>query len=119
MVAKNDQNQGRGNSKKLVFYIVLTAADEKGKPRNEYFTFDIASKMDLKDTNVKVLDSHDLLEMYSTKHGIEAAKDADVYDLVEDLIDENIGGSYFVDECPFEKVGEGPFGHGEYTFIVK
>ena len=109
MMVKNDQKRGRGVSTRDVYYIVLTAADETGKPRNEYFIFDIASKMDLKETNVKVLDSHDLLEMYSNKHGKEAAKDANVYELVEDLIDENTGGSYFVDECPFEKDGDGRY----------
>jgi len=62
----------------------------------------------LVDTKVQVLDCHDLKEMYRKRQGDKAAEDANVYDLVEDLIDSNDreeGGLYFVDECPFLQVG--------------
>ena len=103
-MSKKGDEQENSKSKKVVYYIALTASDTKGKPRNEYFTFDIVSKLDLADTNVQVLDCHDLKEMYRKRHGDKAAEDANVYDLVEDLIDSNDreeGGFYFVDECPF------------------
>ena len=103
-MSKKGDEQENSKSEKVVYYIALTAPVKKGKPRNEYFTFDIASKMDLADTEVLVLDCHDLKEMYRKRHGDRAVKDANVYDLVEDLIDSNDreeSGSYFVDECPF------------------
>ena len=103
-MSKKGDEQENSKSEKVVYYIALTAPVKKGKPRNEYFTFDIASKMDLADTEVLVLDCHDLKEMYRKRHGDKAAEDANVYDLVEDLIDSNDreeSGSYFVDECPF------------------
>ena len=50
-----------------VYYISLLASDEFGKPRNQYFTFDEASKLDLKCTNVIVLDVHQLKTRY--RHG--------------------------------------------------
>ena len=103
-MSKNNDEHSNDSSRKVVYYIALTASDIKGKPRNEYFTFDIASKMDLADTKVHVLDCHDLKEMYRKRQGDKAAEDANVYDLVEDLIDSNDrkeGGLYFVDECPF------------------
>ena len=107
-MSKKGDEQENSNSKRVVYYIALTASDRFGKPRNEYFTFDIASKMDLADTEVHVLDCHDLKEMYRKRHGDRAAEDANVYDLVEDLIDSNDreeGGFYFVDECPFLQDG--------------
>ena len=103
-MSKNNDEETNSNSKKVVYYIALTASDKKGRPRNEYFTFDIASKMDLADTKVQVLDCHDLKERYRKRQGDKAAKEANVYDFVEDLIDSNDreeGGFYFVDECPF------------------
>ena len=103
-MSKNIDEHSNNSSRKVVYYIALTASDKKGKPRNEYFTFDIASKMDLADTKVYVLDCHDLKEMYRKRHGDKAAENANVYDLVEDVIDSNDceeGGFYFVDECPF------------------
>ena len=106
-MSKKGDEQENSKSKKVVYYIALTASDTKGKPRNEYFTFDIASKLDLADTKVQVLDCHDLKEMYRKRHGDKAAKYANVYDLVEDLIDSNDreeGGIYCVDECPFLQV---------------
>ena len=78
--------------------------DQFGKPLNEYFTFDEASKLDLKDTGVNVLDVHDLVIRYKQRHpdlDDEALKSVPVYALVEDLIDEHPKASYFVDECPF------------------
>ena len=107
-MSKKGDDQENSESKKVVYYIALTASDIMGKPRNEYFTFDVASKMDLADTKVQVLDCHDLKEMYRKRHGDEVAEDANVYDLVEDLIDSNDreeGGFYFVDECPFLQGG--------------
>ena len=87
-----------------VYYISLLAVDKFGKPVNEYFTFDEASKLDLKDTGVKVLDVHDLKIQYKQRHpelDEKALKSIPVYELVEDLVDEHPKASYFVDECPF------------------
>ena len=107
MSKTDDENESR-KLKKVVYYIALTASDRCGKPRKEYCTFDIASRMDLADTKVHVLDCHDLKEMYRKRHGDKAAEKADVYNLVEVLIDSNEreeGGLYFVDECPFLQMG--------------
>ena len=87
-----------------VYYISLLAVDECGKPVNDYFTFDEASKLDLKDTGVKVLDLHDLMIRYHQRHpelDEDALNSIPVYELVEDLIDEDPKASYFFDECPF------------------
>ena len=110
-MSKNIDEHSNNSSRKVVYYIALTASNRRGKPRNEYFTFDIASKIDLADTKVQVLDSHDLMEMYRKRHGDEAASSPDVYDLVEDLsqaTNREAIGHYFVDECPFLH-GGGPF----------
>ena len=86
------------------YYISLLAVDRFGKPKDEYFTFDEASKLDLKYTGVKVLDVHQLLAEYKQKHpelDETALKALLVYELVEDLVDAYPKASYFLDECPF------------------
>ena len=87
--------------KRKVFYISLLAADKKGRPRNAYFTFDLMSKLDMKNTEVKVLDVHDLIEEYKKHHNGQIGEDITVYELVDDLIDHNLDGDFFLDECPF------------------
>lgn len=90
--------------KHRVYYISLLASDEFGKPKDEYFTFDEASRIDLKDTTVIVLDVHDLFLMYKQRHpemNEEALKSVTVYDLADDLIEADPKASYFFDECPF------------------
>ena len=54
--------------KRKVFYISLVAADKRGRHRNKYFTFDLMSKMDMENTEVIVLDVHDLVELYKKNH---------------------------------------------------
>ena len=87
-----------------VYYISLLASDEFGKLRNQYFTFDEASKLDLKYTNVIVLDVHQLQTRYRHRHpevSEKVIKKMTVYELAEDLIDADPMASYFFDECPF------------------
>ena len=87
-----------------VYYISLLAVDKLGKPKDEYFTFDEASKLDLQGTGVKVLDVHQLLVEYKQRHpelDEQAIKSLLVYELVEDLVDAYPKASYFLDECPF------------------
>ena len=87
-----------------VYYISLLASDEFGKPRNQYFTFDEASKLDLKYTNVIVLDVQQLQTRYRLRHpevSEKVLKQMTVYELAEDLIDADPMASYFFDECPF------------------
>ena len=87
-----------------VYYISLLASDEFGRHRNQYFTFDEASKLDLKDTNVIVLDVHQLKSRYRQRHpevSNKALEMMTVYELAEDLIDADPMASYFFDECPF------------------
>ena len=91
---------GHGKKKK-VFYISLVAADKRGRHRNEFFTFDLMSKMDMENTEVIVLDVHDLVERYRKNHNGQIGDDITVYELVDDLIDHNQDGSFFLDECPF------------------
>ena len=94
----------RSGGNRAVYYISLLAADRFGRPLNQYFTFDEASKLDLKDTNVIVLDVHQLQTRYFQRHP-EVTEDVlqqmTVYELVEDLIDADPMSSYFFDECPF------------------
>ena len=92
-----------GNSRN-VYYISLLAVDRFGRHHNQFFTFDEASKLDLKDTNVIVLDVHQLLTRYRQRHpemSEEALKDVDVYEMSVDLIESDPMGSYFFDESPF------------------
>ena len=94
----------RSGGNRAVYYISLLAADRIGRPLNQYFAFDEASKLDLKDTNVIVLDVHQLQTRYFQRHP-EVTEDVlqqmTVYELVEDLIDADPMASYFFDECPF------------------
>ena len=86
-----------------MYYISLLASDEFGKPKNEYFTFDEASKLDLDGTGIIVLDVHQLLVEYRRRHpdiSKEELKVINVYDLALDLIDSEPKASYFFDECP-------------------
>ena len=92
------------NRKEDVYYISLLAVDKYGKPLDEYFTFDEASKLDLIDTDVKVMDVHQLLVSYKKRHpelSESRFKNMDIYKLVLDLIDYNPKASYFFDEVPF------------------
>ena len=86
------------------YYISLLAADKLGKPKDEYYTFDEASKIDLSGTGVKVLDVHQLLAKYKDRHpdvSDEDLKALTVYELAIDLIDAEPKASFFFDECPF------------------
>ena len=93
----------RSGGNRAVYYISLLAADSFGRPLNQYFTFDEASKLDLNDTTVIVLDVHQLQTRYHQRHPDEsedALQKMTVYELVEDLIDADPMASYFFDECP-------------------
>ena len=100
MSKRYSKASGHGKTRK-VFYISLVAADKRGRHRNEFFTFDLMSKMDMKDTEVTVLDVHDLVELYKKNHNGKIGDNITVYELVDDLIDHNPDDSFFVDECPF------------------
>ena len=113
-----------------VFYISLLAVDKFGKPKDEYFTFDEASKLDLQNTGVKVLDVHQLVAEYKQRHpelNEQAMKALLVYELVEDLVDAYPKASYFLDECPFaesnskwwklRRSGESIIKTGEFTRV--
>ena len=94
----------RSGGNRAVYYISLLAADKFGRPLNQYFTFDEASKLDLKDTNVIVLDVHQLQIRYRQRHpdlSEDVLEQMTVYELVEELIHDNPMASYFFDECPF------------------
>ena len=95
---------GHGKKRKI-FYISLVAADKTGRHRNEFFTFDLMSKMDMKNTEVIFLDVHDLVELYKKNHNGKIDDNITVYELVDDLIDHNQDGSFFLDECPFPAYG--------------
>ena len=87
-----------------VYYISLLAADKFGKHLNQFFTFDEASKLDLKDTNVIVFDVHQLLTRYRQRHpemSVEDLKNVNVYEMSIDLVESDPMGSYFFDEFPF------------------
>ena len=82
-----------------VYYISLLASDEFGRHLNQFFAFDEASKLDLKDTNVIVLDVHQLFTRYRQRHpemSEEALKDVNVYEMSVDLIESDPTGSYFL-----------------------
>ena len=86
------------------YYISLLAADKFGKPKDEYYTFDEASKIDLSGTGVKVLDVHQLLAQYKRRHPDISEEDLNtltVYELAIDLIEAEPKASFFFDECPF------------------
>ena len=89
------------DEKGCVYYISLVAADKKGFPRDEIFTFDIASKIELEDCDVQVLDCHDLGKQYEIYCEQTSKEEATVYEMVESLIRNNPDSSYFIDECPF------------------
>ena len=80
------------------------ASDKLGRPKDEYYTFDEASKIDLSGTGVKVLDVHELQAKYKCRHpdiSEEDLKALTVYELAIDLIDAEPKASFFFDECPF------------------
>ena len=84
-----------------VYYISLIASDFEGEPKNEYFTFDEGSRIDMEDTDVKFRDVHALLDEYQIAHPMEKIETITVYDILEDFIQRNPKASFFVDECPF------------------
>ena len=91
------ESQGK---KRKVYFLSLVAADRRGRHRNEFFTFDIKTKMDMQNTEVVVLDVHDLVDSYKKNHGGKLPRDITVYELVEDFIDHHPDDSFFIDECP-------------------
>ena len=100
MSKRCSKESGHGKKRK-VFYISLVAADKRGRHRNEFFTFDLMSKLDMENTEVVVLDVHDLVELYKKNHNGQIGWSITVYELVDDLIDHNQDASLLVDECPF------------------
>ena len=87
--------------KRGVYYISLVAGDVFGVPRNQHFTFDIASKIDLEDTDVEVLDCQDLINQYRNQPEGEVTEKITVYELVENFVKNHPRGCFFIDECPF------------------
>ena len=87
--------------KNRVYYISLVAADRNGVPRDEYFTFDVASKIDLEDTDVDVLDCQDLINQYRNQNEGKVPRKITVYELVENFVKNHPRANLFVDECPF------------------
>ena len=100
-MSKRCSNEGSNQKKRNTFYISLLAAEKYGRPRNAYFTLDLMSKFDMENTKVKVMDVHDLVEEYKKHHNGHIGEDITVYDLVDDLLDHNLDGDFFLDECPF------------------
>ena len=85
-----------------VYFISLLAADSVGKIKDEYFTFDIASKLGFKNTLVEAVDCHDLLRNYDMKIQNTRIKERiGVYELVEGFVQSYPEASFFIDECPF------------------
>ena len=87
-----------------MYYISLLASTKRGKHLNKYFTFDEASKLNLKDTDVIVLDVHNLRARYWQRHPeiIEKGlKGVDVYEISLDWIDSDPMGSFSFNESPF------------------
>ena len=67
-MSKRCSNEGSNQKKRNTFYISLLAAEKYGRARNAYFTFDLMSKLDMQNTQVKVMDVHDLIEEYKKNH---------------------------------------------------
>ena len=118
-MSKRYSNEGSNQKKRNVFYISLLAADKYGQPRNAYFTFDLMSKLDMKNTKVKVLDVHDLVEEYKRHHNGQIGEYITIYDLVDDLIDHNLDGDFFMDECPFPAEKYPNLNYGKFILISK
>ena len=93
--------EGRQGKNSKSFFVSLVAANKKGRHLNEFFTFDIMTKMDMETTEVRVLDVHDLVNEYKKNNNGKIPDELTVYELVLDLIDHNQDGSFFLDECPF------------------
>ena len=94
------RQSGKRNGK--VYFISLLASDSVGEIEDEYFTFDIASKLGFKNTLVEAVDCHDLLRHYNMKIQHTKSKERiDVYELVEGFVQSYPEASFFIDECPF------------------
>ena len=93
MANKKSQN-------KDVYYVSLLAADHRGKPLNEYYTFDEGSRIDLEGTGVKFLDVQELVNQYTEEHKWRWMKGTTVYYILEQFMKKNPDASFFVDECP-------------------
>ena len=85
---------------KNVFFISLAAADDRGKPKRQSYIFDLITKLEFKDSNVKALDVLDLLASYKTQNPTYDAKEITVYYLVKHFVQENSDADIIVDECP-------------------
>ena len=85
---------------KNVFFISLAATRGYGKPEPHSFIFDLITKLEFKDSNVKALDVLDLLGAYKIQNPTYDTKEITVYDLVEYFVQENSDADVIVDECP-------------------
>ena len=99
MILKEGALRQSGNIHGQVYFISLLAADSFGAIKDEYFTFDISSKLGFKNTLVQTVDCHDLLKHHNKNTVIQ--EQISVYKLVEGFIQSYPGASFFIDECPF------------------
>ena len=109
-LAKRLSGRKSQGKKRQVFFLSLVAADRQGRHRNEFFAFDVMTKMDMQNTEVVVLDVHDLVDSYKKNHHGNLPSNITVYELVEDFIDHHPDDSFFIDECPI--LGNDKYGFG-------
>ena len=98
-----------------VYYISLVAADARGMPQGEKYVFDVASKLEMENTNVRAIDAQDLVKFYNDQQAVRGGFDPDtaativavndgglnVYELVEFFVQANPNSCIIIDECPF------------------
>ena len=94
------------NKDKKVFFVSLVASERvkgihyKGFPTKEHFLFDVASELELSGYGVIFMSCQDLEQYYHDQEG-KGSTSLPIYDLVQYLIQNNHGSSFFLDEVPF------------------
>ena len=95
-------------NKPKVYFLSLVATDAgerkgKGHPTKEHYLFDVASQLELEGYDVTFMSAQDLEKKFYHENPIRrlVQKRLNIYQLVQYLIEQNPGCSYFLDEVPF------------------
>ena len=108
-IGDKHKNKTEVGTPSAVYYISLVATDKSGHPYNERYVFDVASKLEMENTGVQVIDIPDLVDFYYAPNAIQNERTITktgklkLYDFVESFVERNRNSAIIIDECPILK----------------
>ena len=104
MLLKEKATQRASRDKQAdVYYITLANTSDDGRPLVDQDMFSVATKMEMQDQNVHVMDAWDLFEFFQNENPSSYIDSSEVnlFDLLQHFIKKKPKSDIFIDEAPF------------------